>query len=55
MLSIWGDGSGGTVVYTGTGTGTGATQSVMMHGLVPRQRAPTPGNYRDTITVQLTF
>ena len=51
--AIWGDGTGGTVVYTGTGTG--ATQSVMMHGLVPRQRAPTPGNYRDTITVQLTF
>ncbi|WP_306395821.1 Csu type fimbrial protein [Telluria beijingensis] len=51
--AIWGDGSGGTLVYTGTGTGV--TQSVMMHGLVPRQRAPTPGNYRDTITVQLTF
>lgn len=50
---VWGNGAGGTVVYTGTGTG--GTQSVMMHGLVPRQRAPTPGNYRDTITVQLTF
>jgi len=51
--AIWGNGSGGTVVYTGTGNG--GTQSVMMHGLVPRQRAPTPGSYRDTITVQLTF
>lgn len=50
---LWGNGSAGTTVYTGTGNG--ATQAVMMHGLVPRQRAPTPGNYRDTITVQLTF
>lgn len=51
--TVWGNGSGGTVVYTGTGTG--ASQSVMMYGLVPRQRAPTPGDYRDTVTVQLTF
>jgi len=50
---LWGNGSAGTMVYTGTGSG--ATQAVMMHGVVPRQRAPTPGNYRDTITVQLTF
>ena len=51
--ALWGDGSAGTTVYTGTGTG--AKQSVMMHGTVPRQRAPTPGNYRDTVTVRLTF
>ncbi|WP_376712387.1 spore coat protein U domain-containing protein [Acinetobacter baumannii] len=50
---MWGNGSAGTTVYTGTGNG--ATQGVMMYGVVPRQRAPTPGNYRDTITVQLTF
>jgi len=50
---VWGDGSGGTVVYSGTGSG--GAQNVMMYGRVPRQRAPTPGNYRDTVTVQLTF
>lgn len=49
----WGDGSAGTTVYSGTGTG--AAQNVMMHGVVPRQRAPTPGDYRDTVTVLLTF
>lgn len=49
----WGDGSGGTTVYTGAGSG--AAQSVMMYGTVPRQRAPTPGDYRDTVTVRLTF
>jgi len=50
---VWGDGTGGTTVYSGTGSG--GAQNVMMYGLVPRQRAPTPGNYRDTVTVQLTF
>lgn len=50
---LWGNGAGGTTVYSGTGSG--AVQSVMMYGMVPRQRAPTPGDYRDTVTVQLTF
>ncbi|WP_312511394.1 spore coat U domain-containing protein [Massilia sp.] len=49
----WGDGTGGTSVYSGTGSG--ASQSVMMYGLVPKQKAPTPGDYRDTVTVLLTF
>jgi len=51
--AAWGDGTGGTTVYSGTGSG--ATQSVMMYGLVPKQTAPTPGDYRDTVTVLLTF
>lgn len=51
--AVWGDGSGGTVVYSGTGTG--ASQNVMMYGVVPRQKAPTPGDYRDTVTVLLSF
>ena len=51
--AAWGDGSGGTTVYSGTGSG--AAQSVMMYGTVPRQAAPTPGDYRDTVTVLMTF
>lgn len=51
--AAWGDGTAGTTVYSGTGTGT--AQNVMMYGLVPRQRAPTPGDYRDTVTVLLMF
>lgn len=51
--TVWGDGSGGTTVYSGTGTGS--AQSVMMYGTVPRQAAPTPGDYRDTVTVLLMF
>jgi spore coat protein U-like protein len=51
--AAWGDGTAGTTVYSGTGTGS--AQNVMMHGIVPRQRAPTPGEYRDTVTVLLMF
>lgn len=51
--TVWGDGTGGTTAYGGTGSGS--AQNVMMYGLVPRQRAPTPGDYRDTVTVLLTF
>jgi len=51
--AAWGDGTGGTTVYSGTGSG--AAQAVMMYGLVPKQSAPTPGDYRDTVTVLLTF
>jgi spore coat protein U-like protein len=49
----WGDGQAGTMVYSGTGTGS--AQNVMMYGIVPSQRAPTPGDYRDTVTVLLMF
>jgi len=49
----WGDGTSGTVVYSGVGTGS--AQNVMMYGSVPSQRAPTPGDYRDTVTVMLIF
>ena len=49
----WGDGTAGTTVYSGTGTGS--AQNVMMYGIVPKQRAPTPGDYRDTVTVLLMF
>ena len=51
--AAWGDGTASTTVYSGTGTGS--AQNVMMYGIVPRQRAPTPGDYRDTVTVLLMF
>lgn len=50
---LWGDGTAGTSVVTGTGSG--ATQSVKMYGRVPAQRTPTPGNYRDTVTATIYF
>lgn len=49
----WGDGSGGTVMVTGTGTG--AVQSVPLFGSVPKQTTPSPGDYRDTVTATIYF
>jgi spore coat protein U-like protein len=48
-----GDGSGGTVVISGTGTG--ATQTQTVYGLVPAQSTPTPGAYKDTVVATVWF
>lgn len=50
---VWGDGSGGTERVTGAGTGQ--NQAVGVHGTVPAQPTPRPGNYRDTITATISF
>ncbi len=50
---IWGDGTGGTGVATGTGTGD--FKSFTIYGVVTSQAAPQPGNYIDTITATITF
>lgn len=50
---VWGDGSGGTVMVTGTGDGS--TQSVTVYGLVPSQSAVLPGSYKDTVTALVAF
>ncbi|MBM7405979.1 MULTISPECIES: Csu type fimbrial protein [Sphingomonas] len=41
------------VSYAGTGTGTKIP--VQVFGRVPAQTAPVPGNYRDVVTVTVTF
>jgi spore coat protein U-like protein len=51
--ALWGDGSAGTSLVTGTGTG--AIQAVRMYGKVPAQRTPSPGSYRDTVTATIYF
>jgi spore coat protein U-like protein len=38
-----------------TGTGTGADQYLQVFGRVPKQAAPTPGTYTDTITVTVSW
>lgn len=48
-----GDGSGGTVVISGTGTG--ATQTQTVYGRVPAQTTPTPGAYKDTVVATVWF
>ncbi|MFS2005190.1 spore coat protein U domain-containing protein [Duganella sp. CT11-25] len=48
-----GDGSGGTVMLSGTGDGGTSSQTV--YGLVPSQNTPSPGDYKDTITATVSF
>ncbi len=50
---VWGDGSLGTGMVTGTGTG--AVQSVPIFGSVPKQTTPSPGDYKDTVTATIYF
>ncbi|MDN4058445.1 spore coat U domain-containing protein [Massilia sp. YIM B02769] len=50
---VWGDGSLGTSMVTGTGTG--AVQSVPIFGSVPKQTTPSPGDYKDTVTATIYF
>lgn len=50
---IWGDGTGGTSMVSGTGTGL--AQSVGVYGVVPVQATPQPGTYSDTIIATITF
>ena len=51
--TVWGDGSGGTVMVTGTGDG--ASHAVTVYGLVPAQSAVLPGSYKDTVTAVVAF
>lgn len=51
--SLWGDGTLGTALWSGTGTG--ATVNVPVYGMVPAQTTPAPGDYRDTVTATVVF
>jgi len=50
---VWGDGSGGTV--TGGDTGSGSPQAATVHGRVPLQTTPRPGDYQDTVIVTVSY
>lgn len=51
---LWGDGTAGTTVLTGTGTG--ASQTIAVYGRVPGGQPPPPvGTYSDTVTVSVEF
>lgn len=58
LSSIWGNGTGGSVVVSGRikfGSDRLAVVSVPMFGRVPPQQEPTPGSYTDTITAKMTY
>ncbi|MFC5743890.1 spore coat U domain-containing protein [Dyella tabacisoli] len=50
---VWGDGTAGTSMVTGTGSGN--IQTINVYGAVPAQATPMPGNYSDTITATIAF
>jgi spore coat protein U-like protein len=52
-LTIWGDGTSGTVTVSGTGTGANAGTPV--YGRIPAGQNASVGTYADLITVTVTF
>jgi spore coat protein U-like protein len=56
--TIWGDGSSGTSVISGsiTATSGGATQPSTIYGRIPSgQQTASVGSYTDTLTVTVTY
>lgn len=51
--SIWGDGTGNSVVSGGGGTGT--EQRLSVYGRIQPKQSGPPGTYSDTITVTITY
>lgn len=52
LTQVWGNTVGTNTV---PGSGTGSTQSYTVYGRVPPQTTPTPGQYKDLITVYVTY
>jgi spore coat protein U-like protein len=51
---IWGDGTGGTSIFTiDTGQGGGRTRTITIYGRIPPQQDVTVGVYTDTVVVTL--
>jgi spore coat protein U-like protein len=58
LSSIWGNGVAGTVVVTGSVNNQSdhlVTTSIPIYARIPPQPLPTPANYADTITANLTY
>lgn len=52
-LSIWGDGTSGTVTQSGIGSGTATAFTV--YGMIPALQNVPVGSYADTVTVTVTY
>jgi spore coat protein U-like protein len=51
--SVWGNGTGGSVVVNNTGAGT--AQTLTVYGRITSPQSVLTGTYSDTITVTITF
>lgn len=52
---IWGDGTGGSTIYTGSITNGQDEFTATVYGEIPAQQNPAPGSYTDTITVTVNY
>lgn len=55
FTKIWGDGSSGTQIVSGSGRGPGAPSMKTIYGLLPAAQNVEAGRYQDTITVIISY
>jgi spore coat protein U-like protein len=54
-ISVWGDGSGGTVSVSGSAAGSGSSDDKIIYASVPAGQNPYVGAYNDAVVVTLEF
>lgn len=52
---IYSDSARNSTLTQVTGEGTGTAQPIVVYGRVPAQTAPPSGNYRDVVTITVSF
>jgi len=53
--TIWGNGTGGTSVYTDTNPPNNTNVSVTIYGRIPAQQDVSAGSYSDTVSAVINF
>jgi spore coat protein U-like protein len=53
--TIWGDGTGGTSVYTNANPPNNTNVNVTIYGRIPAQQDVSAGNYSDTVSAVINF
>jgi len=53
--TIWGDGTGGTSVYTSANPPNNSNVNVTIYGRIPAQQDVSAGNYSDTVSAVINF
>jgi spore coat protein U-like protein len=53
--TIWGDGTGGTSVYTNANPPNNSNVSVTIYGRIPAQQDVSAGSYTDTVSAVINF
>jgi spore coat protein U-like protein len=53
--NIWGDGTGGTSVYTRANPPNNSNVSLTVYGRIPAQQDVSAGNYTDTVSAVINF